>query len=212
MNASVENLSILEKYNIGFEYIEALFLFYFAFRFFIIWLLPSQLDSTLLNELIALIVFEFIMIHSGVFMAIMPKKISLFLFVPFYFLFAFFFNSSIESNAIMWTYLIAVFNRMRFAFFNVDKKLKKNLIQKSVIVAMLYFFLVIIIVPLNKIIPPFALTTEALTKAGFYANTKIQGLFIDKPQLPMCVGFLYFSILAIINLKGIKKSKINRYA
>ena len=169
-----------------------------AYLFFQLWVMPSVEDIDRIYYMSILIGFEFIMIHSGVFMAAMPLKLSLLFFFPFYGVFALAFNAMVPDNSIMYIYLIVVLNRMRFAFFNVSESTKIRNIGMSVYAAMVYFFLMVGVAVMSWMIPRFGLTTEFLSNAGY--NPKIGGLFTEIPQTAMCLGFLYYIMIALFNL------------
>ncbi len=196
--ASIQKNSILEKYNPQFEYLEAIMLAVIGVQYLQLWVSPSYDDPSKIFQMATLIAFEFIMVHSGVFMAMMPKKITLFLLVPIYGLFAYAFNSTIGDNSIVILYSITVFNRMRFAFFNANKKLRFSQITKSLIAVTLYFFLILIVAIGNKFVPSFGLSEENLININYKSVQNHGGLFLDEPKTAMCMGFLYYTLLAVI--------------
>ena len=179
-----------------------------AYLFFQLWVMPSAGDIDRIYYMSILIAFEFIMIHSGVFMAAMPLKISLLVFFPLYGVFALAFNTMIPDNSIMFIYLIVVLNRMRFAFFSVSESVKMQNLGMSVYAAVVYFFLMIGVAFLSWMVPKFGLTPEFLSNAGY--NPSVKGLFTEIPQTAMCLGFLYYIMLALFNIliftNGIKRS------
>ena len=69
-------MRIIERYDRQFEYAGVLMDVVIAYQFFSIWHHPTMDDLPQLGTLSLLMIFEFIMVHSGVFMAVMPKKIS----------------------------------------------------------------------------------------------------------------------------------------
>lgn len=180
--------------NSPFSFIEYGFQAYYAYVFFMVWMHPELHPVSLVNDLAILMAFEFIMVHSGVFMAIMPKKWSLFIFFPIYGLFALAFNESVVNTNILYIYLLTVLNRMRFAFSNVSPKVRGIQIGKSVGRAIFYFFLIMAVCFGNALIPRFGLTKEFLEKSHYFQTVKSSGLFIEKPYVPICMGFIYYSL------------------
>jgi len=180
--------------NSPFSFVEYGFQAYYAFVFFMVWTHPEQHPVSLINDLAILMAFEFIMVHSGVFMAVMPKKWSLFIFFPLYGLFAFGFNESVVNTNILYIYLLTVLNRMRFAFSNVSPEVRALQMGKSALKAIFYFFLILAVCIGNAIIPPFGLTEEFLEKSRYFQTVKSSGLFIEKPYVPICMGFIYYSL------------------
>lgn len=180
--------------NSPFSFIEYAFQAYYATVFLMVWMHPEEYNVSLINDLAVLMAFEFIMVHSGVFMAVMPKKISLFVFFPMYGLFAYGFDHSVVNTNIFYIYLLTVLNRMRFAFSNVSPEVRALQIGKSVAKAMFYFFLIFAVCFANGIIPKFGLTDEFLEKSHYFDTVKSSGLFIEKPYVPISMGFIYYSV------------------
>jgi len=140
--------------------------------------------------------FEFILVHSGVFMAAMPRKISLLVLVPFYGLFALAMNALIPGNAILWLYLSVILTRMRFAFSETSDAAKEANIIFSVVSVMTYFFMMILFAVLNEVIPRFGITESYLKSIDYSSLHDSGGIFIDMPNVPITMGVLYFTILA----------------
>ncbi|MBZ4035710.1 hypothetical protein K6T82_13100 [Flavobacterium sp. 17A] len=182
------------KRNSPFSFIEYGFQAYYAYVFLMVWMHPELHPVSLINDLAILMAFEFIMVHSGVFMAVMPKKWSLFVFFPLYATFAYSFNESVINTNILYIYLLTVLNRMRFAFSNVSPEVRMTQMGKSALRAIFYFFLILAVCIGNAIIPPFGLTQEYLETSGYFQTVKSSGLFIEKPYVPICMGFIYYAL------------------
>ncbi|MET3019621.1 hypothetical protein [Flavobacterium hydatis] len=197
--------------NSPFSFIEYGFYAYYATVFLMVWLHPEQYNTSLINDLAILIVFEFIMVHSGVFMAVMPKRYSIFVFFPMYGLFAYSFNNSVIDTNIFYIYLLVVLNRMRFAFSNVSDEVRLKEIGKSVFRAMLYFVLLFAVVLGNAFVPKLGLTPDFLDKVHYFDKIKSSGLIMEKPYIAMCMGFLYYSLPVLFFLYRIIKRTYNSY-
>jgi len=191
---------IIEKYNVPFEYAGAFMNLILAYQFYKIWTSPAISDANKIADYAVLMGFEFIMVHSGVFMAVMPKKISLYVLLPVYGLFALAMNTFVSDNSVLIIYGIVVFNRMRFAFSDVSKKIQQKAIFNSVIAVLVYFVLVFVVAFNNEHIPLFGLTKEFLAEINYYENLKTGGLLLDEPQTAFSLGFLYYTILALMAL------------
>ncbi|MEO7977015.1 hypothetical protein [Flavobacterium sp.] len=196
--------------NSPFSFVEYGFQAYYATVFLMVWMHPEQHPVSMINDLAILMAFEFIMVHSGVFMAVMPKKLSLFVFFPMYGLFAYGFNHSVINTNIFYIYLLTVLNRMRFAFSDVSPEVRAVQIGKSAAKAMLYFFLIFAVCFGNEIIPKLGLTEEFLEKSKYFDTVKASGLFIDKPYVPICMGFIYYSLPVLYFIYRIIKKIGNR--
>ena len=83
---------------------------------------------------------------------------------------------------------------MRFAFSDVSPEVRAVQIGKSVAKVMLYFFLIFAVCFGNGIIPKFGLTEGFLEKSKYFEIVKSSGLFIEKPYVPICMGFIYYSL------------------
>ena len=201
-------MNIIEKYDPYFIYIGVLINAFIAYQFFDIWSNPDWDQARQLKTMAVLMGFEFVMLHSGVFMAVFPRKFSLFIFFPLYGIFAFAFAAMIDDwRIIAYTYLFAVFNRMRFAFADVSKEIKTRNIFTSLIAMLVYFVLTFVVAFGSDFIPEWGLTQEYLKSSGYLENLDAGGIFLDMPQTAMCLGFLYYSILAIVELYLVLKRK-----
>ncbi|MCM5662364.1 hypothetical protein [Galbibacter mesophilus] len=200
-------LNIIEKYDKQFEYVGIAMYVFIASQFFQLWLFPEETQAEKIYSMSFLIIFEFVMVHSGVFMAVMPKKWSFFIFIPFYGVFAWAFNHAVPNNVVLITYLVVVLNRMRFAFFNADKRLKERAAAFSVFALIVYFVLTFVVLFSAEILPEFGLTAEFLEKSGYNAIKSATGTFVDVPQTALCLGVLYYSALAIIEAKLVSHSE-----
>lgn len=197
--------------NSPFSFIEYGFYAYYATVFLMVWLYPEQYNVSLINDLAVLIVFEFIMVHSGVFMAVLPKRYSILVFFPMFGLFAYSFNNSVIDTNIFYIYLLTVLNRMRFAFSNVSIEVRAIEIAKSVFRAILYCVLLCVTVLGNEFIPKLGLTSEFLQKFHYFDTIKSSGLIMEKPYIAMCMGFLYYSLPVLFFLFRIIKRAHHSY-
>ena len=169
-----------------------------AFMFFQTWSTPFGTDIDRVYTLSTMIVFEFVMIHSGILMSAFPLKFTLFIFFPFYGLFAFVFNMSVSDNTILYLYLVVVLNRMRFAFYNVDQETKRRNIRMSVYALCIYIFIFLTVASSPKIVPELGLTHEFLKIMGYQPHGT--GILNDEPKISMCIGFLYYIALALFDM------------
>lgn len=208
MNHQNKNF-ILEKNQPAFYYVEFLMMGFLAIIYLKLWVSPGSNDGEKLHQFAILMAFEFVMVHSGLMMAVLSKKLTLLLIIPFYGVFVWGFNKMVGSNhLIIYIYLVAVLNRMRYAFFDVDPVTREKIVMKSFFAVMTYFFLTLFVALGNSIIPDFGLTEKNLERIG-YMNYKLPGgLFTDKPQTAMCLGFLYYSAMAWYAYPK-RKQKIN---
>ena len=172
-----------------------------VFEMLRLWLSPDAMQIDRLNTLAVMMGFEFIMIHSGVFMSVMPRKISLFFLIPFYSTFAFAMNTMVSGNTILWLYFGVVLLRMRFAFSNPSPHQKQRAILVSICAALLYFLLLVFMVLIADLIPKFGLTNTFLNESGYRDSLKSGGVFLDMPHVPMAMGVIYFTLIAFMEAK-----------
>ncbi len=189
-------MTIIEKWDRPLNYVGVILNLIISFSFFSLWISPDISDVSKIYSYAVLIGFEFIMVHSGVFMAVMPVRFSLLVFFPLYGLFALVFNMMVSDNIILYTYLVVVFNRLRYAFFNVNKSIRIKLGQRSVFAAVLYFFILMFCAFASNVIPCFGLSNEFLERSN-YSKVKLHGgLILDQPSVAMCIGAFYYLLLA----------------
>ena len=195
------SIGIIERFDQPFEYLGVLQLLFMAGSYAYLWFSATETDAIRVYAYSLLMVFEFVMVHSGIFMTFFPRKISLLIFSPFYAIFALMFNMMLggADNTILILYLTTVFNRMRFAFSDKSKEFINRNIAQSVFATAIYFFLVFFVLIFDFIIPEFALN-EAFYKSEAYLNAKkAKGMFVDTPYSGIALGTLYFSLLACFN-------------
>jgi len=198
--------SIIEKYNKPFEYAGIVMYLLIAYQFLDLWLHPEQDDASRIYSMAILMGFEFVMVHSGVFMAVMPKKTSLLVLIPFYGLFAWGFTSFLGNFDIIHIYMIVVFNRMRFAFSDVSAEIKNKAIIMSIIAAIIYFILIFICVFANGVFGEQGLTEEFLKSTTYFDDLKTGGEFIERPHTALSFGVFYYCALALFSSLLLRKT------
>ena len=202
-------MNFFKKYDKPFEYAGIIMKLIIAYQFSVIWFQPEASDVSKISSMAILMVFEFIMVHSGVFMAVMPKRLSLFLLVPFYGLFAWGFSSAMEGNDILIIYLLVVLNRMRFAFSEVDIQIRSRAILFSISAAILYFILIFITLFSNGVFGELGLTQEFLNSSGYFETLTASGEFMERPHTAISFGFFYYCFLAVVETLLLTTKKIN---
>ncbi len=191
-------MTLIEKYNRQFEYAGIFMTVFIAFQFYRIWQNPMAGDTPKIISLGLLIIFEFIMVHSGLLMSGLPKKVSLLGLIPFYGLFALVFSVIAQDPFILILYLIVVFNRMRFAFSDVPKVLKQQTLLKSILTALAYFVLIFPFIFGAEHVPKGGMTEDTLDVIGYPGNSAAAQLLFGMPHVPIAFGFTYHCLLAII--------------
>jgi hypothetical protein len=191
--------NIIEKYDKHFAYTGVLINLIMVYQFYILLTNPGLEDAHKIYTIAILTGFEFIMVHSGVFMSVFPKKITLYFLFPIYGLFALAFNSMVEGNYILYLYLIIVFNRMRFAFADVSPAMKNRAVLGSVFNAMTWFVLIFVFAFNAEKFKVFGLTDAYLTLSGYYEISGSDGgLTAEMPNVALLFAITYYLFLALI--------------
>jgi len=189
-------MNIIEKYDTQFAYSSVILNLTLVVQAYLLWINPSMNDADKIYTIAILSSIEFFMIHSGVFMAVFPKKVSLYIFFPLYGSFALMINSMADGNDILYLYLIVVFQRMRFAFSDVKIELKNKAVAFSAYAAIIWLF-VIFLVFLNKdSFPILGLNEDYLLMSG-YREKKSIGVFTEEPHLAIALTMIYYLCLAL---------------
>ena len=183
------------KHNDTFERIGVLVNVLLCLLCLTIWMAPTLFSPEFIFSTIALLAFEFILLHSALFMVL-----SYWLFIPVYFLFAYAFNKASPDNSIMIIYLLTVLNRVRYIFSTNSDELQ----GKSVIRGIYYFFyayfplmLLVIVLELIGLIPELGMGKEVLKDMGY----KYLGRSDLDPQTMMLFGVLYYSRTLLLERK-----------
>jgi len=186
------------------EWLNIVFYGLLVFEMLRLWFAPEPNDVGHILTLGMLMAFEFVLVHSGIFMALLPRRLSLILLVPVYSLFALVMNFAVPGNAILLLYLAVIFMRMRFAFSNPgeDEKIRAGIMAG--LCAFLYFVLAFTFAFGANFIPEFGLTQEFLQTNGYFTQSDASGIFIDQPNVPMAMGIIYFTLLALLEIKVYK--------
>ena len=189
-------MNIIEKYDRQFAYSGVIMNIALAFQAYMLWTNPSINDANKIYTIAILTAFEFFMIHSGAFMTAFSRKVSLYIFFPLYGLFALVINAMADGNAVLFLYLIVVFQRMRFAFSDVSKGLKNKAVAFSTYAVIIWLFAIGIIMFSKNNLPLNALTEDFLTLSGYRDKHSI-GAFTDDPHIAMAFGIIYYLLLAL---------------
>jgi hypothetical protein len=145
--------------------------------------------------------FEFIMVHSGVFMSMIGRSWKgWLLFICFYGVFALIFNTMVNGNQILILYGIVVLNRMLPNILYPDKTDGKKKAAISSFYAMVYILLLLLVVFSSSHISKMGLTDDFLETSGYSNLNLAGGLFSDEPHVPMCFGVLYYLALTFVEV------------
>jgi hypothetical protein len=164
----------------------------------------------MIYNLSILILFEFILAHSGVFMSYFGRSKWMLLLILFYGAFALVFNTLVNDNQILVLYGAVVLNRMVPGIQNRDEKEKARGVIISVFYAMTYFLLLFFFFFFSDKIPQLGLTDDFLSISKYNDITQASGLFLEEPHFAICFGALYYMMLTlwdlILIIRRVKKS------
>jgi len=171
-----------------------------VFQYVTLWQTPGAEDGARIATLTTLVIFEFVLAHSAIFMAAFPRKIALFIFVPFYGLFAWAMNASVPGNTVALLYAGVVLIRMRFIFSDPSESAKMRALGMSVISMALFMVCIITFSANAERLPEWGLTEAYLTAINFRDITGTSGDFIDNPHAAMAMGATYFTLVALAEI------------
>jgi hypothetical protein len=197
----ISKISIFSLIGVGLN----IFLIY---TFLKLWIHPQVSDIEIIFNLSFLMIFEFIMVHSGAFMSLLGRSWKGWLFfIVFYGLFALAFNAMVSSNEIIILYGAVVLNRM---LPNILQKPNETDRAKGTIMsglyAMIYLLLFFTIVLGVFRIPQFGLTKEFLQAANYSEVNKFDEGFARNPHVMMCFGVLYYLLLTLLDMMVITRT------
>ena len=172
--------------------------FWMAGRLAMLLISPGPDDGMIIVTFIVVMVFEFLLVQSGVMMTFLPRRVSLIIIVPAYGLFALLFNAMLPGHAILWLYMSVMFARMRFAFSDPTAEAKKANGLFSIAAATTYIVLLLIFSIVAETLPQFGLNNSYLYSINYQdLQSGSSGVFVDFPQAPILMGAVYFALLGI---------------
>jgi hypothetical protein len=173
------------------NFVSTLFNGYLLYQYLHLWFSINP-DPIIVETLAVLICFEFIMVHSAVFMAVFQKKLSILFFVLVYALFAYEFNKMLplQDNKIMIAYFTVVL-QMRFAFYNISEKQHDKLLGFSGLAAIIYILSIGFCIVFSNFLPKLICTNAFLNENNFHHN----GFDLSKHSTLITTGSIYYSLL-----------------
>ena len=178
----------------------------FSYMFLSFWLFPQIENIELIYNFIILLMFECIMIHTRLFMSIVGRSWSDWLYgLVFFGLFAVGFNSIVSGYQILIIYGALVLNRMLSGLLNRGKIDKRQEEIMSIVYFTVYLILIVLVAIVSAFIPEFGLTEDFLEVANYESVKRLDAKFelIDMPHVTMCFGVLYYIALTFIDIFSI---------
>ena len=179
-----------------------------SYIFLSLWWHPQVENVEMIFDLIILMIFEFFMIHTEIFMAFIWRSWSWTDFLKgmlFFGAYAFAYNSAVSGNQILIIYSALVLNRMLSGILNRGKTNMKQGKDVSTIYLTIYFVLILVISMCSSFIPKLGLTNDFLKAANYY-NMHFNGKWDSlemMPHIAMCFGVFYYLTLTLVDMISI---------
>lgn len=175
--------------NIGFS------LFYIGF-IVSVWFYPEYYTVDIIYNLSMVLIFEFILVHSGVFMAITKNIFILLGIALVYGLFALAFNYSVlgDSPIILYVYSLTILNRILFGLSSRSDEERQQNFGYSALMVINFMFCIFLILICSKFVPYGGLTPDYLLSLNYYNSFSLGGEFPENPHIAFAFGVLYFSL------------------
>ena len=161
-------------------------------------------------NLIILMIFEFFMIHTGLFMSIVVgRSWKDWLYgVLFFGSYAVTYNSAVSNNFILIIYSSMVLNRTLSGILNREKTNVEKELNIAAFNTMVYVGLIIVVACCSSIIPKLGLTGSFLKAENYYHRgiPMKDGDLLEMPHVAMCFGALYYLVLTLIETNSIIRS------
>lgn len=180
-------------------------LLYIAF-IITVWWFPEHFSVQTIYNLTVLFLFEFILVHSGVFMAAFARTKLVFALIPFYGIFALIINSMImgDENLIIWLYAVIVANRIISGYqVKTKEEMGKNLFYSALLV--LNFMLCLFSVMIFRFLVPYGgLTPQYLNEINYLYLIPQHSDYFNVPHIGMAYGTLFYGIpLVFITINSV---------
>lgn len=171
--------------------------FGFAGVFLLTWLAPRTLGDQAVTRLMLVMLLEFIIIHSSVFMgnvllspaAKVPRSVGILVLGLFYSIFAGAFSLAFKTWWPFGTFWLQTGNRMLSVVTGQPDSNAQALLKKSWVVSIMLYLgccFVTVIPP----VPPLGITPAVVASLHLPG----EGLWITEPQRVIAFGFLYFAL------------------
>ncbi|OAT49126.1 hypothetical protein [Providencia heimbachae] len=174
-------------------------LFYVGF-ILSVWFYPEYYNAEIIYNLTIILIFEFILVHSGVFMAVIQNKLALAGFALFYGIFALAINTSVLGDApiILYLYSATVINRMVFGLTSRTPQERQENMLYSALMALNFMFCIFAALILSFMVPYGGLTPSYLSSISYFDVMSSGGEFPEKPHVAFAFGVMYFSMPVIM--------------
>ena len=193
-----------------FSLIGLLFNIFLIYKFLTLWTNPQVEDIDMIFNLIVLLMFEFFLIPTGMFIILARRSFLNWLFGSIFFgTFALAFNSLVKGNFILIIFVAMVLNRILFLIFNRAQTDRNKEMNKMLLIFLMYFGLVVLVAITAYFIPRFGLTETFLVSTNYMHDIDWEFEMLNMPHISMCFGILYYLALTIVEIVSFVNKKNN---
>lgn len=160
------------------------------------WWYPELFKVQTIYNLTVIFIFEFVLVHSGLFMAVLARTKLIFLFIPAYAVFAFMFNSFVmgDENIILWLYAVIIANRLIGSYQIKSRNAWNRNIRDSAYMTINFLFCIFLIAIIRFIVPYGGLTPEYLDEVNYLRLIPSHSEYFNAPHVGMALGTLLYGI------------------
>ncbi|MGA3698287.1 hypothetical protein ACPAVH_20730 [Enterobacteriaceae bacterium TYF_5] len=169
--------------------------FYIAF-IITAWCYPALFSVQTIYNLTVIFIFEFILVHSGLFMAVLARTKLIFVLIPVYSVFAFMINSFVmgDENIVLWLYAVIVANRLIGSYQAKSREAWNKNVLNSAYMTLNFLFCIFLIAMIRFIVPYGGLTPEYLDKVNYLNLIASHSEYFNAPHVGMALGTLLYTI------------------
>lgn len=193
-----------------FDYLSLALNLFFIIQILKVWIAPGSGDGGMVATIIFMFLFEFVMVHSGLVMSATGSSAGRLVIALFYIPFVLLFNYLCPSNIVLYAYLIAVLNRLRFAFVKPTKRMEENALYYTIGRAMLWMLTMTFVGIVNNVfgVPEFGLSEHYLNTTLIEERSLLEylGGFAKQPQIFFCGAIIFYTVLTFEELKELINS------
>ncbi len=162
-----------------------------------VWHQPELVTHSVILSIAVLMAFEFILVHSGIFMSFFTQRRAWLFFAAFYGLFAWIFNAAMPNNIVLYVYAAVVFTRMGVLLFDQSEEQVWQARKSSIVGVPLYILSIAAVLIDQTMVPDFGLTQQYLTESGYLDSLNITGVFPEIPKTAFAASLIYYFGLII---------------
>ncbi|RZV39633.1 MAG: hypothetical protein EX271_10595 [Acidimicrobiales bacterium] len=161
---------------------------------------PTPSDFPRIETLALMMGFEFILVHSDIFMLVMPCKVTLLILIPVYGVVALLLNRGAENNLILYLYCGGLVSRLQFIFSKIETAERSRAIKLAIVAGLIYMLTLFAIIGGKTNLLSKGLNAEFLGANGYFDQLELYGIFTESPHLPIIMGIIHFSLMIVFEI------------